>query len=512
MTGSSRPVDGDHRGNERRRASRRRRRRAPMWSSRGLTLTCLLLIAIAVLAPTAPASAAVEAEAEAVAIAAPAAVVATTPEAPAVVPAPVASSEEATQSAPVSTRAARHAAKLDERRKHLAAERARRQSEKLARLKARAERDPERPNAVLHATCTQIEIHYRGFPNLPGNEASEVVSVEHVHLLRHVTIFDGSEGTAVFPFTSPATTSSHYHVDVRGKWDTNGFKGDYDIPKKLQCPPEPAFTLQKLQRIAGSEGALTTEQLAGHTGQTIDYAFRVTNTGNVPLSFELFTDPHCDPGTLTRPTMSAVAPGEVLVYECTHLLTASDEAAGSLTNIASVIGVPPSEFERGPVGAESNPVVVTPITPPPPVEEKTTTNPTPENGVLGTTTSSSGSTTPTKTGKTGVLGFSSATVPALKGPRGCVRGRFHASIKSTGVASVTFLVDGKKLKTLTSKNAHGGLLTVTIDPSKMKVGPHRVSARIVMKASSATAKAAHATRALTVVHCASAVITPHFTG
>jgi hypothetical protein len=487
-----------------------------MWSSRGLSLACLLLVAIAVLAPTAPASAAVEAEAEAVAIAEPAAVLATTPEAPAVVPTPAASSEEA-QPAATSSRAARHAAKLDERRTHLAAERARRRAEKLTLLQEREERDPERENVVLHATCHQIEVHYRGFPALPGNTVVEFLTAGGEHKPAREFTFDGSEGTDVIPFVSPAQLGGHYHVDVRGKWETNGFRGNYDLPKKLHCPPEPGFTLQKLQRIGGSEGALTTAPLEGHTGQTVDYAFRVTNTGNVPLTFELFEDKYCDAGTLTRSTMNAIAPGEVLVYECTHLLSKADEEAGSLTNVASVIGAPPSEFGLGPEGATSNPVVIAPITPPPPAEEKVITNPTPtpEQGVLDTKTSDTGTTTTTTTtttGKTGVLGFSSATVPVLKGPRGCVRGRFHASIKSTGVASVTFYVDGKKLKTLTSKNAHGGLLTVLIDPSRMKVGPHRVSAKITMKASSATAKAARATRALTVVHCASAVITPHFTG
>ncbi|HEY1835053.1 MAG TPA: hypothetical protein VGG08_11490 [Solirubrobacteraceae bacterium] len=483
-----------------------------MWSSRGLNLACLLLIAIAVLVPAVPASAAVEAEAEAVAIAEPAAVVATTPEAPVVVPTPVAAGEEA-QPAPTSTRAARRAAKLDERGQRLAAERSRRRAEKQARLRARAEREPARPNVNLTVTCTLVEVHYHGFPNLPGNTVKETVSIEKAHLERKTFTFDGTEGTDVIPFISPSRLTA-YHVDVHGKWRTNGFSGGYDLFKKQECPPKPSFTLQKLQRIAGSEGALTTEPLVGHTGQTVDYAFRVTNTGNVPLTFELFEDKYCDAGTLTRSTMSAIGIGEVLIYECTHLLTKTDEEAGSLTNVASVIGAPPSEFGLGPEEAKSNPVVITPITPAPPVEEKviTTPTPTPENGVLDTKTSSTGTSTTTTTGKTGVLGFSSATVPALKGPRGCVRGRFHASVKSTGVASVTFYVDGKKLKTLTSRNAHGGLLTVLIDPRRMKVGPHRVSAKITMKASSSTAKAARATRALTVVHCASAVVTPHFTG
>jgi len=46
---------------------------------------------------------------------------------------------------------------------------------------------------------------------------------------------------------------------------------------------------------------------------------------------------------------------------------------------------------------------------------------------------------------------------------------------------------------------------------KLKVGAHHVTAKIYMKGT-ATAKAAHATRSLTVIRCHTAVVTPKFTG
>jgi hypothetical protein len=116
------------------------------------------------------------------------------------------------------------------------------------------------------------------------------------------------------------------------------------------------------------------------------------------------------------------------------------------------------------------------------------------------------------TGKSGVLGFASATVPALRGPQGCVRSKFTASMRSAGVASVTFYLDGHKLRTLTYKNAHKGLLTLVIDGSKLKVGAHKLMAKVTMKATSPTAKAAKASRALMIIRCKSAVLTPRFTG
>ncbi len=149
----------------------------------------------------------------------------------------------------------------------------------------------------------------------------------------------------------------------------------------------------------------------------------------------------------------------------------------------------------------------TPENPPenPPANNNGT--PTPKSGVLGTSGASS-----TSSSKSGVLGFASATVPSLRGPQGCVRSSVTASVKSAGVKSVVFYIDGHKLRTLTASAARKGLISIRIDVSKMKVGPHRVKATITMKPVSAGGKASKASRSLTVVRCHSAVVTPHFTG
>ena len=80
-----------------------------------------------------------------------------------------------------------------------------------------------------------------------------------------------------------------------------------------------------------------------------------------------------------------------------------------------------------------------------------------------TTGSSSSSSSPASSGGSpapvsgatgaGVLGFKTAVVPGLSGPQSCVRSSFHVSIKSAGVTSVTFYLNGHKLKTLTARNA-----------------------------------------------------------
>jgi hypothetical protein len=236
----------------------------------------------------------------------------------------------------------------------------------------------------------------------------------------------------------------------------------------VNVPHEPAFTIEKLQKI---EGPFTSSPLSGKLGQTVDYEIIVHNTGNTTLSFAGFSDPKCDAGTMAGGPSKALAPGESAIYTCEHVLSAT----GEYTNSACVNASPP---EGAPINHCSNIVIVN--VPP-------TTPPAPKTSVLGTST----------------------VVPALKGPQGCVRTSFVASLKAAGVASVTFYLDGHKLKTLSAKNAHGGKLSISINVTKLGVGAHRLVAKIKMASS---ARSVTASRQLTFVHCASAAIAPKFTG
>ena len=64
----------------------------------------------------------------------------------------------------------------------------------------------------------------------------------------------------------------------------------------------PAITLHKLERI-GSSGSFTHGPVTGTVGDTVNYQMTVTNTGNTTLVIK-FTDPQCDSGTLSRPSVS----------------------------------------------------------------------------------------------------------------------------------------------------------------------------------------------------------------
>jgi hypothetical protein len=273
----------------------------------------------------------------------------------------------------------------------------------------------------------------------------------------------------------------------------------------------PAFTIEKLQQIEGSGTGYTTSQVSGQVGQTIDYEILVDNTGDVPLNFEDFSDPRCDPGTLAGGVGDVALPvGASTTYTCKHVLVTADEAAGKYENTVSLTAAPPPG-EGSPFVQMSNTVVVTVSAP---------------TGTPGGASGSSGSGTPAGSSgvlsstvgqpasKSGVLAFGSATVkvPKLKGaPQGCARSVLHVSLKAAHVASVTFYLDGHKLKTLTAKNAHKGLLSIKINPAKLKVGVHKLVAKITMDRIG-SAKAVKGTRTMRILRCDPPKVTPKFTG
>jgi hypothetical protein len=241
-------------------------------------------------------------------------------------------------------------------------------------------------------------------------------------------------------------------------------KTSNEVEVEALAPPHPAFETKKEQRLAG-EAAYTTQKLTGKLGQTVEYRIDVTDTGNTTLTLAALSDAKCDAGTISAPSQSSLAPGQSAFYTCRHVLT----AVGVYTNVAVVTVTPPGE---PPISHETPPVEVN-------------VPPVPAQGISP----------------------SVAAAPALKGPQGCVRGSFTATVKSAGVKSVTFYLDGHKLKTLTARNAHKGLLTITINSAKLSMGGHTLTAKVTM-----TASAGSTTRSLTFVHCGSPVVTPHFTG
>jgi hypothetical protein len=96
----------------------------------------------------------------------------------------------------------------------------------------------------------------------------------------------------------------------------------------------------------------------------------------------------------------------------------------------------------------------------------------------------------------------------LLAPTGCVAKAFNARVSGQNVAKVVFLLDGKKIKTLTTPNA-GARFQVRVNPAKLRIGVHRIVANVTFTA--ATKKAAKSYR-ISFQRCPSRLAAPQFTG
>ncbi len=93
-------------------------------------------------------------------------------------------------------------------------------------------------------------------------------------------------------------------------------------------PATPTITLDK---VAGTPTGIA-------AGETIDYTFLVTNTGNVTLDPISVDDPSV--GTVDCP-VTVLAPGEDTTCTATYVLTQADVDAGEFVNVATASGTPP---------------------------------------------------------------------------------------------------------------------------------------------------------------------------
>lgn len=384
-----------------------------------------------------------------------------------------------------------------------------RKSEREARRLAREEEEADNrraretkrldalltPNANVQITCTNIVVEYHGFP-VPVGSAYAVrqrvifrtgVAPEPTRTLPQVLFeFDGTEAKTEIPIVAPMGKVT---IELRGKYE--GFKGHFAVHLPLYCQPAPSFQIEQLHSLSGP---FTAAALKGTVGQTVTNETVVTNTGNTPLTFGDLRETGCDAAPVGGDDGS-IQPfeGTTVSYTCTHTLTEADATAGTFSSSAQVTGTPP-EADGAPITLSSGTVVVaasgatTPTT-------TGSTDPTPTTS----TSSSSSSSSSSGTGKTDVLA-STAKLPTLHVPHECVRSNFTVYVQSAGVKSVVFYLNGHKLRTLTSKNARKGTLSVTIDGAKLKTGSYKLSAKITMSATATTAQAA-GTRSATVKRC-----------
>jgi hypothetical protein len=119
---------------------------------------------------------------------------------------------------------------------------------------------------------------------------------------------------------------------------------------------QPAFSIEKLQEIAGSGAGFTRSKLSAKVGETVDYEIVVANTGNESLNLGALSDEHCE-GLSGGPGAAPLEPNQATTYRCQHALSAQDLAAGSYSNTAGDTGTPP-KGGGSPIMHSSNTVVV----------------------------------------------------------------------------------------------------------------------------------------------------------
>lgn len=381
---------------------------------------------------------------------------------------------------------------------------AERESLRLQRLAARAEHDRQArqtqkheaqksvtvatEKALVTLSCNQISVEYHGFPEGPASNAiteRAVFKQSSAPLPSYASpatsfAFKGTSGVTSIPIVAPLGTSN---VALHTNYAMNGVKGRINAHAHLYCGAIPQFTLATQQSLGGSP---TTSMLGGKVGQSVVYETLAENTGNTPLTFTNFSDPGCDHLPASAP--ATVLPHASATYLCMHVLDNADRAAGLYANAASLTGTP--EPAQGKAVTLASPgVLISPIEAGEEQHQPTVA------GKPEVTTSAAPA-------KGAVLSFSNSAVPALLGPGKCVRGPFTTSVKSAGVANVTFYLDGRKLSRRTAHSTRGGLISIRVT-TKLKAGSkHRLKASITMLPASPAVAAVSAWRGRIVRSCA----------
>jgi hypothetical protein len=346
----------------------------------------------------------------------------------------------------------------------------------------------------VHIASEELFHRCQALPHLrwvrmDGTKEEDVAEVGPVQLDN-----DGNAFVIALGDASCAEGPSLIEADLLSKPFTT-FMTDFTIqpPQPLGVPPQPAgepsFTIEKRQQIMGSSSGFSTSPLTTSIGQTVNYQIVVKNTGNEALTFSNFIDGRCDPGTIVEPGGTPVAPGASTTYTCTRVLM----SAGTYVNEASVTGTPQGE---PPLTQDSNRVEVSvPAQPGPAGLPQTAAGKSPG---------------PTTSGTPGgeVLGECPARRPVLHNASGPKLTAFTLKVISRGIQQISFYLDGRKLKTLTQRQAKAGKFAIRIDPRLLSYGAHKVS----IKARMSGAGCATVGRSSVFVRPTTQRVVPKFTG
>ncbi|MDI1254993.1 MAG: Ig-like domain-containing protein, partial [Flavobacterium sp.] len=179
-------------------------------------------------------------------------------------------------------------------------------------------------------------------PLLPGVSTS--IQVNHV-----VTQVDIDNGSVTNSATVNGEDPSNNPVTDTSDSNDPTLPGN-DDPTVVSLAPSPSLSLVKVgtYQDANGDGFV-------NVGDSINYNFTVTNTGNVSLTSIVVNDVLT--GTANLPTTpSFLAPGGVATATSSYAITQGDIDAGQVSNTASATGKDPLNVTVGDVSDNGNPL------------------------------------------------------------------------------------------------------------------------------------------------------------
>lgn len=155
--------------------------------------------------------------------------------------------------------------------------------------------------------------------------------------------------TALAPGSAVTCTASYTatqaDIDAGGVTNTATATGTPPSgPPPISAPSDVAIPANALPAISLVKTA--DRSVISAVGQTVNYSFLITNTGNVTLTDAgVVEGAFTGTGTMTTPTCpssaAALAPGQAVTCTASYAATAADFAAGSVANTATATGTPP---------------------------------------------------------------------------------------------------------------------------------------------------------------------------
>jgi hypothetical protein len=250
-------------------------------------------------------------------------------------------------------------------------------------------------------------------------------------------------------------------------------------------------------------------------GARLGYTLELTNPGDMPLAQAgvSVTDARCTAAPVRSSTNGDASPGSLdpgdrWTYAC-EVQTQVGQTI--VVNVAAAKGtdrndrVVTDEDTFTTVLTQPQPQVVPPVTPP------ATDNAAPAAAVATPAAAVAGTQhipVPAQVIK-GVTVVSARGTAALRGPSACPRTRaVSATVTGRQIRRVTFLVGGRKVRTVTRADSRGRW-TLRLETSALRRGANRVEARVEFTTASQTR--ARSLR-IDITRCAARVVRPQFTG